>query len=64
LLPERACKKPRIDALERAAHAKSERDNSRFETLSEVEQKPYRRLVSFYESEKSKLMEYNSNNDA
>ncbi len=54
---KRVFKKPRLDAVERAAQAKNERDNSRIVTLTEVEQQPYTRLVSFYESEKTKLME-------
>ncbi len=41
----------------KAAQAKIERDNSHIETLVEVEEKPYSRLVSFYESEKTKLLE-------
>lgn len=57
LSSKRQFKKPRIDAAERAAQAKNERDTKRFETLAEVEQQPYTRLVSFYESEKTKLME-------
>jgi hypothetical protein len=61
---KRAFKKARIDAFQRAGQAKIERDNSRLETLAEVEQKPYSRIVSFYESEKTKLIEdATTNND-
>jgi len=61
---KRAFKKPRIDAFQRAGQAKIERDSSRIETLAEVEQKPYSRLVSFYESEKAKLIDDDGTNNA
>ncbi len=54
---KRAYQKARTGSTERAAQAKIERDNSRIETLVKVEEKPYSRLVSFYESEKTKLLE-------
>jgi hypothetical protein len=63
LSSKRAFKKSRIDVFEHAAQAKIERDRSHAETLAEVEQKPYR-LVSFYESEKNKLMEDDALNNA
>jgi hypothetical protein len=56
LSSKRAYKKARTGSVERAAQTKIERDNSRIETLVEVEQKPYSRLVSFYESKKSELL--------
>jgi hypothetical protein len=33
-----------------------ERDMSRAETLASVEEKPYTRMVSYYESEKANLL--------
>ncbi len=57
LCSKRAFKKARTGSLEQAVQAKIEHDNSRIETLVGVEQKPYSRLVSFYESEKSKLLD-------
>jgi hypothetical protein len=49
---KRVFKRRRVDATERAAAAKQERDENRMETLTSVEEKPYGRMVSFYESEK------------
>ena len=56
LSSKRVYKKARTGSIERAAQAKIERDNSRIETLVEVEEKPYSRLVSFYENEKANLL--------
>jgi len=57
---KRAYKKARTGSNEQAAQAKIERDNSRIETLVEVERKPHSKIVSFYESEKARLLEDNS----
>ena len=47
--------------MERAAQAKTERDNMRIETITEVEQQPYTSLESFYKSKKNKT---NGSDDA
>jgi hypothetical protein len=57
---KRVSKQRRVDATERAAAARQERDENRKETLTSVEEKPYGRMVSFYESEKTTLLN-NSN---
>jgi len=57
---KRVFKRRRVDAAERAANAKKERDESRLETITSVEEKPYSRMVSLYESEKESLLR-NSN---
>jgi hypothetical protein len=56
----RVFKKARTGSIKRAAQAKIERDNSRIETLVEVERKPHSKIVSFYESEKARLLVDNS----
>jgi len=53
---KRVFKRRRVDAAERAANAKKERDESRLETITSVEEKPYSRMVSLYESEKESLL--------
>ncbi len=53
---KRVFKRRRIDATERAAAAKQERDENRMETLTSVEERPYGRMVSFYDSEKTSLL--------
>jgi hypothetical protein len=55
LSSKRVFKKPTMDAADRAAKANNERDGKRFETLAEVEQQSYTRLVSFYESKKNTI---------
>jgi hypothetical protein len=54
---KREFKKRRVDGIARGLQAKVERDHSRLETLSAVEEKPYARIISFYENERSKQME-------
>lgn len=58
---KRVFKKARTGSIERATQAKIERDKSRNETLVEVEQKSYSKLVTFYESEKNRLLDNNGN---
>ncbi len=53
---KRLFKKQRVDATARAAQAKVERDTSRVETLASVEERPYTKLVSYYECEKANLL--------
>ena len=55
-ISKREFKKQRVDAVARGAQAKVERDMSRVETLASVEEKPYARMVSYYESEKANLL--------
>jgi hypothetical protein len=54
---KREFKKRRVDGIARGLQAKVERDHSRLETLSAVEEKPYARIISFYENKRSKQME-------
>jgi hypothetical protein len=53
----REFKKRRVDSIARGAEAKLERDSSRIETLATIEEKPYSRIISFYENEKTKQLE-------
>jgi hypothetical protein len=46
-----------VDSVARGAEAKLERDSSRIETLATIEEKPYSRIISFYENEKTKQLE-------
>ena len=55
-ISKREFKKQRVDAVARGAQAKVERDMSRVDTLASVEEKPYARMVSYYESEKANLL--------
>ena len=50
-------------AIPRATIAKKERDERRIETILTVEEKPYSRMVSFYESEKSNLLNSSANGE-
>ena len=54
---KREFKKRRVDGIARGLQAKVERDQSRLETLSVVEEKPYARIISFYENERAKHMD-------
>ncbi len=54
---KREFKKRRVDGVARGLQAKIERDHSRLETLSAVEEKPYARIISFYENKRSKQMD-------
>ena len=51
---KREFKKRRVDGIARGLQAKVERDHSRLETLSVMEEKPYARIISFYENERAK----------
>jgi len=53
---KRVFKKARVDSSERVAQAKLERDISRIDKLVEVEAKPFRKIISFYENEKASLL--------
>jgi hypothetical protein len=53
----REFKKRRVDSIARGAETKLERDSSRIETLATIEEKPYSRIISFYENEKTKQLE-------
>jgi hypothetical protein len=53
---KRVFKKARVDSSERVAQAKQERDISRIDKLVEVEAKPFRKIISFYENEKASLL--------
>jgi soluble lytic murein transglycosylase-like protein len=54
-------KRKRVDAAEKAATAKKERDKNRIETIMAVEGKPYIKMVSFYDNEKASLLNADSN---
>jgi len=54
---KREFKKRRVDSFARGVQAKLERDSSRIETLAAVEEKPYSRIISFYENEKARQLE-------
>ena len=58
---KRVYKRKRVDAVQRAVIAKKERDEHRMETILTVEEKPYSRMISFYESEKANLLNSSSN---
>jgi hypothetical protein len=53
---KREFKKQRVDTFARGAQAKVERDISQIETLTSVEENPYARMVSYYESEKANFL--------
>ena len=58
---KRVYKRKRVDAAEKAATAKKERDKNRIETIMAVEGKPYIKMVSFYDNEKASLLNADSN---
>ena len=58
---KRVYKRKRVDAVQRAVIAKKERDEHRMETILTVEENPYSRMISFYESEKANLLNSSSN---
>ena len=54
---KREFKKRRVDSFARGVQAKLERDSSQIKTLAAIEEKPYSRIISFYENEKAKQLE-------
>jgi len=58
---KRVYKRKRVDAAEKAATAKKERDENCIETIMAVEGKPYIKMVSFYDNEKASLLNVDSN---
>ncbi len=50
-------KKRRVDSFARGVQAKLERDSSQIKTLAAIEEKPYSRIISFYENDKTKQLE-------
>jgi hypothetical protein len=46
-----------VDSFTRGVQAKLERDSSRIEALATVKEKPYSRIISFYENEKARQLE-------
>ena len=54
-------KQKQVDAAEKAVTAKKERDENHIETIMAVEEKPYIKMVSFYDNEKASLLNTDSN---
>ena len=54
-------KQKQVDAAEKPATAKKERDKNLIETIMAVEGKPYIKRVSFYDNEKASLLNTDSN---